>query len=410
MSMKRSSQSIKFAVAVALVLASGVLFPSAAMAAESPSPGQGSVPTQPMEPVGVPVAPYRLVAVVIDDPTTKQLDLSPLDNPNISGVALQIHWADIEPTEGNPDWTKLDQLFNTAQAKGKWVHLLIFPGFFTPQWALNGVQTDQFPIQYGPGHGKVETLPMPWDKTYLQNWFAFLKLVADRYANNPALKLIAADGPTSVSAESTLPNQPDSLTKWRADGYTPAKYQQAWQQVFQEYAADFPHQFISLSTGLGLSIGANGKIKAKQQSATRQDIVNEAMTDLSGRIVLQSCNVHAGPGPNEPNSAKDDQFITQYNGQLITGLQMRTSAENDPAVMGAAGDPAAALKKSIDLAMTPDSQGRRIAYLEIYAPDVMAPDLQSDLKYGDSLFIRPYLPAPLPRPTQTQQNGSNPIL
>jgi hypothetical protein len=86
------------------------------------------------------------------------LDLRALDNPFISGIALQIHWRDIEPVQGQPDWSKLDELFAAAESSKKWVQLLIFPGFFAPAWAVEGVKTETFPIQYGPGKGTVEKL------------------------------------------------------------------------------------------------------------------------------------------------------------------------------------------------------------------------------------------------------------
>jgi hypothetical protein len=92
------------------------------------------------------------------------MDLRALDNPSISGAAFQIRWRDIEPVQGKPDWSKLDQLFAAAEKANKWVQLLIFPGFFSPPWALEGVKTEMFPIQYGPGKGAVERLPMLWDK------------------------------------------------------------------------------------------------------------------------------------------------------------------------------------------------------------------------------------------------------
>jgi hypothetical protein len=38
-------------------------------------------------------------------------DLRALNNPFVSGVALQIRWRDIEPVQGKPDWSRLDELF-----------------------------------------------------------------------------------------------------------------------------------------------------------------------------------------------------------------------------------------------------------------------------------------------------------
>ena len=58
--------------------------------------------------------PSGLVVVLKNEPKQDRLDLRAVNNPYISGVALQIHWGDIEPVEGKPDWSKLDQLFAAA--------------------------------------------------------------------------------------------------------------------------------------------------------------------------------------------------------------------------------------------------------------------------------------------------------
>ncbi len=342
-------------------------------------------PTQPSTSTAQPV-PSGLVVVIRNTPQSGSLDAQALNNPYISGVALQIHWSDIEPVEGKPDWSKLDALFAAAESSKKWVQLCIYPGFFTPAWALKGVQTDLFPIPYGPYIGKVESLPMPWDTMYLNRWFAFLKLLSDRYGMSSAFRVVAADGPTSVSPEFTLPNSPQDLKQWQNDGYTPSKYLGAWQLVFRAYAADFPRQYFSLSTGTGLSINDQGKIDPREHLQTRQALVNEANALLGRRFALEMDDVHAGLGAHTPNSQMEDQFIIGYNGRSITGFQMRTSAELDSRGMGAAGDPPLALRRSIDFAMEPNSVGQHVNYLEIYEPDVRADDLQSTLRYGASLF------------------------
>ena len=101
-----------------------------------------------------------------------------------------------------------------------------------------------FPIQYGPGKGSVEKLPMPWDRVYLDRWFAFVKQLSERYGRSPAFRVIAAAGPTSVSAEYSLPNKPEDARIWQSLGYLAA-----WQKTFQVYAADFPYQYVSVSDG-----------------------------------------------------------------------------------------------------------------------------------------------------------------
>ncbi len=326
--------------------------------------------------------PCGLVVGIEDKPKEGQsLDLRALSNPSISGVALQIHWSDIERVEGKPDWSKLDELFAAAESSKKWVQLLIFPGFFSPAWALDGVETDQFSIQYGPGKGTLLSLPMPWNRVYLDRWFAFLKQVGDRYGKLPAFRLIGAAGPTSVSVEMTLPQKPGDLRKWQDDSYTPRKYTEAWQKVFQAYAADFPDQWISLSLGNGLNINDRGKRDPSEGTRTRQTIIDQAIGILGRRFVLQNSDLSAG-GVEHPATG----FVIGYGGRIITGLQLRTSCERNSGNMGAPGDPPLALRRSIDKGLEPNSAGQHVNYLEIYEPDVLASEMQPVLRYGASLF------------------------
>jgi len=375
----RAVRFARHAVYLALLLPVVLLpLPKAAMA-------------QAVEPLTVPDdrAPSGLVVVIENVPKKPSLDLQALNNPSISGVALQIHWSDLEPAENEPDWSKLDALFAAAQTSKKWVQLLIFPGFFTPAWALKGVETAPFPLQYGPGQGTVESLPVPWDMVYLNRWFSFLDRLSARYGKSPSFRVIAADGPTSVSAEFTLPKSPADLRKWQNLSYTSSKYIGAWQKVFQAYSTDFPNQYVSLSAGSGqIGINEQEEIERGGQSKTRQAIVDEAIGALGHRFVLQSSDVHAGAGPHAQNSEVEDSFVINYSGRIITGLQLRTSAENSSGVMGAEGNPPLALRKSIDLALEPNADGRHVNYLEIYEPDVLADEMQSTLRYAASLFAR----------------------
>jgi hypothetical protein len=331
------------------------------------------------------------VAVIKDEPQNPSLDLRALDNPYISGVALQIHWNDIEAVEGKADWSKLDALFNAAKSSNKWVQLFIFPGFFTPAWALEGVKTDPFAIQYGPGTGTVLGLPMPCNGVYLSRWFAFLKRLSDRYGTSPAFKVIAADGPTSVSDEATLPRSPQDLKRWQNDGFKPSKYLAAWRETLKVYAADFPNQYVSLSLGRApdiLAIDDEGKIHANKGSHTRQTIVNEANSRLGRRFALQMNDVHAGPDASGSNSQIADQYIIGYIGRVITAFQMGGGMEHaiGSRKMGAEGNPALALRRSIDLALTQNQTGQHVNYVEIYEADVLPANMQPVLRDESARF------------------------
>src|ERR1700688_2193738 len=314
------------------------------------------------------------------------MDLRALDNPSISGAAFQIRWRDIEPVQGKPDWSELDQLFAAAEKANKWVQLLIFPGFFSPPWALEGVKTETFPIPYGPGKGTVERLPMPWDKVYLNRWFEFLKQLNDRYGNSPAFRVVAAAGPTSGSAEFSLPTSRRDIQAWLKLSYTPRKYKEAWQEVFKFFAANFPNQYVSLSLGSGLNINDQGKIDRQEHKRTRRAIVDQAIGLLGSRFVLQYSNLDGNPGRGR--GPRGTGFVIGYNGRIITGFQLRTSCLRNSGNMGAEGDPPLALRRSIDKGIKPNKAGQHVNYLEIYKPDVLADEMQPVLRYAASLFAQ----------------------
>ncbi len=383
-----ATRRVGIALCVALLTTAVLQLPSAAIE----EPGQPASQTAALIPSGLVVV---IDADALKDPSWRKA----VSNPTMSGVALQIHWSDIEPKQGDPTGRSSMTCSVLQRHPRSGCSFSIFPGFFTPSWALDGVQTELFPIQYGPGKGTVMRLPMPWDKVYLRRWFAFLKLVSDRYGTSPAFRMIGAAGPTSVSVEFSLPNSPKDLKTWQSVSYTPTKYVEAWKKVFNVYADDFPHQFISLSVGSGLNIDDQGKIGGGEHTRTRQTLVSDAMSILGSRFALQLSDVHAGAGPHSPNSDTEDQFVIGYNGTIVTGFQMRTSAENGSAVMGAQGDPTLALRRSVDAALQPNAAGQRVNYLEFYEPDVAAEEMQPVLRYAASLIAQKAPGPPVPQTT-----------
>jgi hypothetical protein len=219
---------------------------------------------------------------------------------------------------------------------------------------------------------------------YLGHWFDFLKQLSLRYGKSPAFRVAAAAGPTSVSAEFTLPHKPEDIQKWIAAGYTPNKYIGAWQKVFEVYAADFPDQYISLSLGSGINIDERGKRDARAGKPTKEAIIGEAIRILGRRFALQDSNLDGNPEPDRgPHGVP---LVISYNGRIVTGFQLRTSCVRNSGNMGAEGDPPLALKKAIDRGTQPNSNGYRINYLEIYGPDVLAGQMQPALSHGALLL------------------------
>jgi len=378
MLMHLASRFAKSAVHIALALASAwLLLPTAAMA----EPGAPCASSRETIPTGLAVVLHS------GEKNYHSMNLELLKNPFMSGVSVQINWRDIEPVQGKPDWSKLDELFAAAEASKKWVQLDIFPGFFSPAWALEGAKTDLFEIPYGPDGGTVAKLPMPWDRVYLNRWFTFVKQLSERYGRSPAFRMIAAAGPTSVSSEMTLPQSRAAIQKWLNNSYTPGKYLGAWEETFRVYADSFPNQCVSLAAP-GVPIpGAGPKDRASHLRA-KADVIERAIRVFGRRLAIQSNDLHAGHAQVE--AFDGTEFINSYSGRIITGFEMRSGSQSGIAskVMGAEGDPPLALRRSIDKGMARNSAGRHVNYLAIYEGDVVPADMQPVLQYAASLFAR----------------------
>jgi beta-galactosidase GanA len=63
--------------------------------------------------------------------------LNAYSNPNTSGVTFRTSWADVESADGKFDFSTIDTVFANAEKNGKWVELILIPGFGTPGWALH---------------------------------------------------------------------------------------------------------------------------------------------------------------------------------------------------------------------------------------------------------------------------------
>ncbi len=325
--------------------------------------------------------PKGIMCVIADDPGNP-IDPVPFTRDYVKGIAFQIQWKEIEPTRGHPDWTKLDELFEKARASHKWIQLLVFAGFWTPDWAQVGAQTDEFRVQYGPGHRSKLPLPMPWDPVYRRNWYDFVHLLAARYGFRPELRVIAASGPTSVSVEATLPNSTREVNKWIVDGYTPEKYLDAWHEAFEEFSHDFPLQYISLSHGDGLPINNHRALDDSEIIATSLAEEADGYCTLRERFTFQSS---ALTGKARYLTTPAFAQVMSYVGHAQTGFQDATNCEHGFRKMGGT-DPKNAMQNTLANAASKNAFGRRVDYWQVQAEDVDSDNLQTILNAGAAIF------------------------
>jgi hypothetical protein len=221
-----------------------------------------------------------------------------LENPAISGLAMQVHWDTLAanpPTAVGPDgWTYVNDAFAEAQVAGKTVQLIVAPGFQSPTSILYDPPTPScdslFEGKAPPGNcGTVNflnfeeaadypELPLPWYQPYQNAYMDFLMVLAGQYGSNPALVSIAVAGPTAASAEMITPangNTPEQIfgtvkiepnTMWRKllKFFFPAgpgkpKYQNSdlvfidtWDEAINLYGTTFSGLTLVATIGNGL--------------------------------------------------------------------------------------------------------------------------------------------------------------
>jgi hypothetical protein len=165
-----------------------------------------------------------------DDDALKRLYNSVLENPAVSGIALQVHWRFVQPDQppAELNWDYIDDAFERAKAHpGKKIQLIVTAGFNSPKWMLDSGANCDFLFQghTRPVHFHCDTidfdyyfektdqdpstqlrLPLPWSHLYITHWHAFLSKLARRYGSEDTLVSVSMAGPTAASAEMIMPN------------------------------------------------------------------------------------------------------------------------------------------------------------------------------------------------------------
>ena len=159
----------------------------------------------------------------------------------VAGVVVRAKWSDLEPVEGQYDFSEIDQAIRDAKAVGQSVTIATLPNF-APSWLIAKVSGT--PDQVFADMRGMQTI-VPWNETML---LALQKLVQAHAAHtvdgialgaHPTVKQINASigGVTSVRV---LPEPP---------GYTYERFAAAVERSLDYWAAAFPSG-KNLYTGL----------------------------------------------------------------------------------------------------------------------------------------------------------------
>jgi Beta-galactosidase len=172
-------------------------------------------------------------------------------NPYIAGAHLGFYWSELEPQQGQYDWSPIDQAMAPWISHGKQVILRVSTSGWT-SWAPPYSQNGTPAWVYHLGVASVtetdgSVLPQYWNPLFLQHFAEFVRAFALRYDGNPKVAYIdvglGVGGEAKVDSHNSNPNQ---LTLWKQIGYTNALWWSTVQSIMQAYTTSFSHTSLAV--------------------------------------------------------------------------------------------------------------------------------------------------------------------
>ncbi|MCC3372415.1 beta-galactosidase [Cohnella sp. REN36] len=121
--------------------------------------------------------------------------------PEVDNVAVLTHWGELEPTEGQFEWSLLDEAIDYWSNLGKRIHFristdaMMISGYSyaksVPEWLF---QQYGVPYQERFDQGYTFKLPDYTHPVFMEKLETFLQAFADRYRNDPRLDIVDLRG------------------------------------------------------------------------------------------------------------------------------------------------------------------------------------------------------------------------
>ena len=189
-------------------------------------------PTPPSTGVEKPFGYFALTSRRLSDAEKATL----VGNAAISGMTSYVTWADIEPTQGQMDFSRLDSDIAIARAAGKRITIGVFTGREAlPSWlASAGVRLWTNSLGWELIH--------PADATFVGLWKERVALLGQRYDGDPTVVQVTICGAAGTLCGPRYPYLPTDVT-----------YDELvanWMQVIDAYIAAFPGTHLNLEVQL----------------------------------------------------------------------------------------------------------------------------------------------------------------
>jgi hypothetical protein len=315
-------------------------------------------------------------------PSGKSVNATVLMNQAVRGISIREQWQDVEQSEGVYDWSYFDTQITRISSASKNILLrVVAGGDNTPQWVFDaGVQTFSFvdTNRYHDTYNQTVTIPVFWDKIFLQKKKKFLKAVGGHFAADPNIVLVSTSCANALSDDWNVPSTPEDVQNWQAIGYTSDKLINACKEIMDTTMAAFPGKLVLLA------VGQNGRNLDSDPDYVARQVVQYGRTMYPGRLIVQKNSLSADtPNPLVLPILGAWQII--FDNRPYVAGQMLWSATDDSRCRLNGGakpcDPETVLQEVVWLGAQ-----YGMCYEEIYQKDILNPDLAGVISYASDLL------------------------
>lgn len=156
------------------------------------------------------------------------------------GANVLFTWAQLEPREGDYDWSEFDALLATARASGKRLVPRVYTnvagfGQATPDWVF-----DAGAESYADGEGPRQ--PVPADAVFSRKFADFLATLGQRYDGNESIEFIQTNAGMGAYGEMVWGDTPDL----RPPGWSPDVQVKVTEEWIARWRDAFPNTHLAL--------------------------------------------------------------------------------------------------------------------------------------------------------------------
>jgi hypothetical protein len=308
-----------------------------------------------------------------------------LTNLSVDGVSIRQDWSDLEPTEGNFDFSFLDSEVVRVASAGKKILLRISTQAHKPDWVTTAVSQAGGTFFSWDDEGVPTTIPVFWDPTFLAKKKAMIAALGAHLTNNTAIVIVWSSFANATSEDWNVPHDSAAVAAWLAAGYTSDKLIAAGKTIIDATMTAFPKQYVTLA------VGTSGTDLDPDRDYVARNVVLAERTAWPDRLIVQKNSLAAF---SPPAPGLDTVYDLLWDSRADVGGQMLFNCFTDMTYRmnnGVPGDPTLILHQSINV-----GAGYELKYLEIYQVDVVS--LPAEMTYAHSLLLGLIPPSSSPPP------------